>query len=318
MNKVLIVVISLLVIYGCKKPNTSNQSEEVKVAPSFPEYEEAIHWYVIGDFGRNGQYGQQELADQMDQFARKVEPEFIVAVGDNIYPEGVASVHDPQWRTSFEDVYRGQNLHCKWYAILGNHDYRGNPQAQVDYTDISQRWHMPERYYVQNIEDDGISVQMVFIDTNPFEDKYYSSPKYTEVLSQDSTKQLLWMDSVLTDNSADWKVVVGHHPLYSGGKRLNKTGDVRGHLEKVLKKHNVDLYFAGHEHDLQHIHNPSYATHHIVSGAGSEVRPTGEMEYTKFAAAKTGFVAVSILKNKLLVRFIDVTGEQLYSFELEK
>ena len=310
----LVFILLAATILSCTKPSSS-----VEAPITFDDdYEDAIHWYVIGDFGRNGQFGQQELADQMGEFAAQVEPEFIVTTGDNIYPEGVASTSDPLWLTSFEDVYNNHLLFCKWYAAIGNHGYRGNPQAQVEYTKVSQRWQMPDRYYVKDFEDDGISVKMVFLDTNPFEDKYYKEENYKEVWSQDSTKQLLWMDSVLADNSADWKVVVGHHPLYSGGKRVEKTKVMRGHLEKVLKKHDVDLYFAGHEHDLQHIHNPAYKTQHIISGAGSEIRKTGEMEFTKFAAAVNGFVVVSALKEKLLVRFVGVDGRVLHSFELTK
>jgi hypothetical protein len=32
-------------------------------------------------------------------------------------------------------------------VVLGNHDYRSNPQAQVEYTKVSNRWKIPERYY---------------------------------------------------------------------------------------------------------------------------------------------------------------------------
>lgn len=66
--------------------------------------------------------------------------EFIISVGDNFYTNGVASVDDPMWKTSFEDIYKGANLFIDWYPVLGNHDYRGNPQAQIDYSKRSRRW----------------------------------------------------------------------------------------------------------------------------------------------------------------------------------
>ncbi|WP_109832721.1 metallophosphoesterase [Reichenbachiella versicolor] len=321
MRELLIYISGILLIVSCQSRQQVQSSEpESKDEKGIFEkaYEDAIHWYVIGDFGRNGQFGQQEVADQMGEYSEIQEPDFIVTTGDNIYPNGVASVLDPLWKTSFEDVYRHHNLFCNWYAAIGNHGYRGNPQAQVDYTKISQRWQMPARYYVKNFEDDNISIKIVFLDTNPFEDQYYRQDKYMSVWDQDSTRQLVWMDSVLSDNSADWKIIVGHHPLYSGGKRIHSTGSIKNHLEKVLIKYNVDLYFAGHEHDLQHIHNPAYKTHHIISGAGSDIRETGKMEYTKFAAAQNGFVAASALKDKLLIRFINVKGEVIHHFELNK
>ncbi|MEP2026838.1 MAG: metallophosphoesterase [Reichenbachiella sp.] len=311
--------LTLLLTLGCFS-NKSDQgaTEEEVLVSDIEVLEDALNWYVIGDFGRNGYDGQQEVADQMQASTKVLEPEFILTTGDNFYPDGVASTQDPYWISSFENIYKGFGLFVPWYAILGNHDYRGSYQAEIDYTNVSQRWNMPAQYYVQEKEEDGVTVKFVFIDTSPFEDKYYGEEKYRAVWKQDSTKQLLWMDSVLADNSADWKVVVGHHPLYSGGKRIEDTQDMRGHLEKVLQKHEVDVYFAGHEHDLQHIQNPAYKTHHIISGAGSEVRPTGKMEYSLFAASQHGFTTASATKEQLLFQFINHEGEVIYKYSIKK
>ena len=49
------------------------------------------------------------------------------------------------------------------------------------------------------------------------------------------------------------KTVSGHHPLYCSCKRVEDDKDVKNYLEKVFNKHKIDLYLAGHEHDLQHI-----------------------------------------------------------------
>ncbi len=59
-----------------------------------------------------------------------------------------------------------------WYPVCGNHEYRGNTQAVIDYSDISRRWKMPARYYFKVFEDGGTSVGVVFIDTTPLIDKY--------------------------------------------------------------------------------------------------------------------------------------------------
>ncbi|UXX77935.1 metallophosphoesterase [Reichenbachiella carrageenanivorans] len=313
-------IFALLLTLGCftNKGNIEINETKVSSVSDVEVLDGALNWYVIGDFGRNGYDGQQELADQMQVMTKVIEPEFIITTGDNFYPDGVASTQDPYWISSFENVYSGFGLFVPWYAILGNHDYRGNYQAEIDYTNVSQRWNMPAQYYVKEKSEDDVTVKLVFIDTNPYEDGYYTQEKYKAIWGQDSTKQLHWMDSVLADNTADWKIVVGHHPLYSGGKRLNDTQNVRGHLEKVLKKHEVDVYFAGHEHDLQHIQNPSYKTHHIISGAGSEVRPTAKMEYSLFAASIQGFVAASATREQLLLQFISYEGEVIYRYNIKK
>lgn len=310
-------IYTFLIVFTLLSCNTKAEQESSYETPEvlsdFIEIEDAYHVYTIGDWGRNGQYGQQELADMMDLAGRKIEPEFIISTGDNFYPNGIASTSDPYWISSYENIYDGHTLFCPWYVILGNHDYRGNYQAQIDYTQISQRWNMPEQYYFKDIvTDDGASVRFVFIDTTPLNDEYYEEEKYAKVHDQDTTAQLEWIDKTL-DVDVDWKIVVGHHPLYTGGKRADDKMWVRMHIEKLLTKHNVHLYFAGHEHDLQHIKNDQLPTHHIISGSGSEVRKTGMMEHSIFAKAIQGFVSSSITKDSIYNQFVDYNGEVIYS-----
>lgn len=280
--------------------------------------EDALTFLIVGDWGRNGHFNQRDVGDRMNEAVDVLDADFIISTGDNFYNDGVASVDDPYWISSYESVYDGVHLFLPWYAILGNHDYRGNVQAQIDYSDKSRRWNMPDRYYAfSKTADDGAVATFVFLDTNPFELKYYQEEKYKEEVSaQDTTRQLVWMDSVLTAAaSSDWVVVIGHHPLYSGGKRIKQTEDIRRQLEPVFNKHNVDVYFAGHEHDLQHIKTEKL-THHFVSGAGSEVRPTGKGEYSLFAKGTPGFMSAAITKEKMLVQVIDHHGKILYTTEV--
>ena len=50
---------------------------------------------------------------------------------------------DPQWKSSFEDVYAHPALMTKWHVIVGNHDYKrnGRVQAQIDYAATPSRFH---------------------------------------------------------------------------------------------------------------------------------------------------------------------------------
>ena len=311
--KIIPLVFAVLVIASCTNTKPEKENTLPAVSPDFVEIEDAYHFYTIGDWGRNGYYNQKELADMMDLAGHVVEPEFIVSTGDNFYPNGVASVQDPYWISSFENIYTGPSLFCQWNVVLGNHDYRGNYQAQIDYTNISQRWNMPSQYYYKDIEtDDGASARFVFIDTTPLNDEYYDEEKYSKVHDQDTIAQLAWFNEVL-DVDVDWKIVVGHHPLYTGGKRSDEKMWVRTHIEKLLTKHSVHLYLAGHEHDLQHIKNEQLPTHHIISGSGSEVRKTGMMEHSIFAKAVQGFVASSITKDSIYNQYVDYEGNVIYS-----
>lgn len=317
MRHFLAIISILSLFYACTPSNGS--SEQAKEQKSQLEViEDAYHMYVIGDWGRNGHDNQQEVADQMNKTGYTMEPEIVISTGDNFYPNGVASTSDPYLISSFENIYSGFTLFCPWYVALGNHDYRGNAQAQIDYTNISQRWNMPDRYFYKDIEsDDGATARIVFLDTSPLNDEYYEEDKYRDKIStQDTTKQLAWMDEVL-DIETDYKIVVGHHPMYTGGKRVDDKNYVRLHLEERLKKHNVVAYLAGHEHDLQHV-KPEGSIHHFVSGAGSEVRPTGKLESTLFAESVPGFMTMSVSKDKLLCQFVNSDGDVIYSYSIPK
>lgn len=325
-----ILPISLLAIAAACTAPTEQSSAPVAIDPypsilqieslnDLETLEDGLSFYVIGDWGRQGYFHQKDLAETMNQAAFVIEPEFIISTGDNFYDNGVASVDDPLWEGSFENIYTGNFLQAPWYVVLGNHDYRTNPQAQIDYSLKSARWTMPARYWVTDmeLEDDG-DVRFVFMDTSPMEDDYYTETKYRNVWGQDSTRQLTWLDSVLAQTTQNWKIVVGHHPLYTGGKRKDDPAYVRSHVEPYFDEYKVDAYFCGHEHDLQHIKPEGHKTHHFVSGAGAECRPTGEREGTQFAKSETGFMIVTLTSEEMLVQAVNWKGEVLYKTSIVK
>ena len=45
------------------------------------------------------------VAKTMAMRARRAKPKFILALGDNFYPEGVASVEDCMWKDNWENVF---------------------------------------------------------------------------------------------------------------------------------------------------------------------------------------------------------------------
>lgn len=164
---------------------------------------------------------------------------------------------------------------------------------------------MPARYFEKLIKIDSENyVQLLVIDTNPFVSKYKDNPeKYLGINAQNTQDQIKWLEDKLSDKNPKikWRLVVGHHPLYSGGKRIHEkeTLEIKTIFEPIFKKYNVDAYFTGHEHDLQIIKTPGHSFTQFLSGAGSELRPTGETKGTMFAASVPGFMAFSLNRNSL-------------------
>ncbi len=269
---------------------------------------------VVGDWGRNGTSHQREVAAQMGYAADRLHSRFVISVGDNFYEDGVQSASDPQWHTSFEDIYSAPSLQIPWLVALGNHDYRGVPQAQIDYAKTSPRWRMPSRYYTVNGSDFGAPhMDLFFIDSSPLVHQYRQDVHATiaaNVAGEDVPAQLQWLDHALGASEAPWKVVVGHHTIYSGGSGHGDTIEVRDLIVPLLHKHAVQVYINGHDHDLQHIRRDG--VDYLCCGAGSEVRPVQAVQGTLYCAQRSGFAALRSEPDALRVEFLDSTGAKLY------
>ena len=208
---------------GDKEKEVTAQAEEAKAGgvpvkggiPALPE--ENKNFFLVSDLGRNGYYEQKTIAELMGQWAEKIDIEFMVAAGDTHHFEGVASVDDPLWMTNYELIYSHPELMLEWFAINGNHEYRGNTQAVLDYSKKSRRWIAPAKYYAKVVEaGENEKALLVFIDTPPLIDKYREdTEKYPDACKQDMQAQLNWLDKTLAASKEKWKFVIGHHPLYA-------------------------------------------------------------------------------------------------------
>lgn len=302
-----------------------DQSEVIPVGTKPELHTGTLSFLVMGDWGRNGEDHQTLVAKQMGKTADALKPGFIVATGDNFYPKGVVSEKDPLFFFSFENIYTAFSLQWDWYLILGNHDYLGKPDAQVKYSEISRRWKMPARYYSKKFSINNDSTQQVlilFIDTNPLIPQFYSNSEYgPNVRATDSAAQKKWIETELANASpyVKWKIVVGHHPMYTGGSRTEgyDTRAIRNTLRPVFDKYNVDAYISGHEHSLQHLKTTGI-THHFISGSASERTPVKMIDEAKMVASEYGFMVFSIAKDTLWMQAIDYSGNVLYKTSIQK
>jgi tartrate-resistant acid phosphatase type 5 len=272
-----------------------------------------LNFVVIGDWGRKGTPGQRAVADGMARVAERLDSRFVVTTGDNFYDHGVSSLHDAHWRESFEDVYSSPALQIPWYAVLGNHDYQGCIQAQLDYGQFCPRWRLPARYYaVEQAIDATATALLVFLDTSPFVWRYQvAGPEYMPSLrGQDTDVQLAWLQTTLATSSAQCKLVFGHHPIYSASPFHGDTLELQHRLLPLLQTHQVQAYICGHEHDLQHL--AAGGLDYIVCGAGAEHRETGWRNASRYSASTLGFSTVSLTADRLHIEFYNAQGQRLY------
>jgi len=327
MSKCILVLLFIYLLYLPSEAQVLiNDSTEIpRAGLSMDVHNGALNFIVMGDWGRNGADHQKEVAVQMGKTATAIKSQFVIAVGDNFYPSGVISEMDPLFHYSFENIYTDFSLQWDWYVILGNHDYKSNPDAQVKYSQVSRRWKMPARYYSKKIPLNGDTTKQVliaFIDTNPLIPQFYSNTEYgPNVKTQDSTAQKKWLETVLSDDNPNikWKLVVGHHPMYTGGGRTDgyDTKAIRSTLEPILEKYGVDAYLAGHEHNLQYL-KASGKTHHFISGSASEKTPVHLIPESNMVASESGYMIFSIYEKELFVQTINYKGEIIYTTSIKK
>jgi hypothetical protein len=270
-----------------------------------------LNWTVLGDWG-NPIWFVEHIA------ARSVEAksQFVMAIGDNFYMRGVESVHDPKWKTVFENEYTHEIFQSRWYVIVGNHDYLGNVEAQLKYANISRRWYYPSRYYKVRMNlSQTETVDFVYIDTTPLVE-----PKHDD-------RQLAWLHKTLAESDATWVLVIGHHEIYS----LENIGVyLKLHVNPLLEKFKVAAYICGHHHSQEHHQSPlvNYVVTGNVGFAHFQTRVSvGHGIQTKFRyptieekakcqqnGSCRGFTTMSIESAKSMAfTFFNSANEQMYS-----
>ena len=270
---------------------------------------------MIGnDLGRNGYYEQKHMAELMGRVAEAVGPDAFLALGDTHHYLGIESVNDPLWMTNYELIYSHPELQVEWCPVLGNHEYRGNTQAVIDYSSVSRRWMMPSRYYTRIFENAGTRVKVVFIDTTPIIDKYRANAaEYHDACMQDVDAQLKWLDDELSrDDNADWTIVTGHHPVYAQTpKQSSEREDMQRKVDPILRKHKVDMYIGGHIHNFQHINKNGID--YVVNTSGSLSRPdVTATDGTVFCNGDVGFSMLTATPAVLTLSMIDSMGNIIH------
>lgn len=218
-----------------------------------------VRLLFVGDTGTGGD-SQRAVARQLESLCTAIDPTGVVLLGDNFYMTGVDSVSDPLWDSRFEKMYGGECLEkIPFYAVLGNHDYRSVPEAQIAYTrERGGRWTMPARYYSLRF---GSLLEIGVADTN-IPDRC----GIPQLCSVD------WLIDKLKSSRVTWKILIGHHPILSGGKHRNLKWLANYTLPELYCRSGVSVYISGHDHGLQHLHGKSVKSsceiEQFISGGG--------------------------------------------------
>ena len=218
-----------------------------------------ILFTAFGDYGREG----GTLDAVIDALNAQPKARFSVLLGDLAYPDGFQYAGDKYFKI-FE---RFSGSADTFYAVLGNHDYRGSIDAIREYASDHSNFVFPTSgkaaYHSKKFKlSSGYGLCMLFIDTMHLE------PPHIE-----------WMHTELKQCGGHkvFRLVFGHYPIYSVGMyaTCSSTKKTRDKLEPIFAQYGVHAYIGGHEHHMQALE--SNGRHYIISGAVGELNRNGRI-----------------------------------------
>ena len=223
--------------------------------------------------------GQAAVATAMRRFCEGPPAcDFAVMLGDNIYPEGATGGRDDgeRFRKIFHEPYAplaANGPDFRIYAALGNHDWktsRAGAMAQVKYLTETPPFYMDGIRYRVAPTGDPREVEIFVLDTHVLLSKYsilddaladdgreidgekidepepWSLPR-----TEEEWRMAEWLEEALASSRARWKIVMGHHPIWSSaGSKFQQARMMRRLILPALCRH-ADMYLAGHEHTLE-------------------------------------------------------------------
>ncbi len=250
-----------------------------------PESSE-VRMLILSDVG-SGSVDQKQVAEAAEKTCKENGCDLVLMGGDNFIQQGVSCVDDEQWETKFENMY---DLNVPFFAVLGNHDLKGNWRAQIDYSGLSERWNMPATNY-------DIKVGPVLI----------------RAINTTCTIKSLWR--LFKKNSSPWQFVLGHHPVISSGRHGGMTWLER----KLVGLSGTDVFISGHNHALEHLEHSEFDQ--IVAGGGGspiEYSTRKPLPETRYFREDFGYVWAHITSRKADFYYYDISGKERYYFTKEK
>lgn len=232
----------------------------------------SLRFVSVADTG-TGDQGQYAVAKAMARYHSQNPFSLAILAGDNIYNNGeiekIAAVFEQPYQPLLKQG-------VKFQACLGNHDIRtDNGDPQVRYPGFN----MAGRQYTFRRD----TVEFFALDTN---------------LTNKWDTRLAWLEQQLDRSDAPWKIVFGHHNIYSSGHYKNMTQYLARDLSPLFQKYGVALYINGHEHHYERTH-PIEGTTYLSCGAGAGTRRVGRSAWTAYSAQRLSFAAIEVYADRI-------------------
>lgn len=212
-------------------------------AATLQEDAAVVRFAVIGDSG-TGKKDQYGIGRQMARWHERLPFSTVLMLGDNIYggPFGWGGGHRKDFLKKFDKPYAELLERGVWFrASLGNHDTKKDSGQHL----IADR----DRFHIEG-ENGYYSFTLGQWDSCTDADRNVCATKEGENLAplveffalntvrfdrgRNDPGQLAWLEQALQNSRARWRIVYGHHPMYSTGKKHGADKRLRGLVEPIL------------------------------------------------------------------------------------
>jgi hypothetical protein len=297
------------------------------IAPGYQEQFSSpnpANMLIVGDWGFNGDMeAQTSVAKAMESFVQRhtISPDAMLMLGDNFYGAMHGGATSRRWKTQFEDMYPESTFNCPANAVLGNHDYQYAPGLKSDYeleyaAMGNTRFTLPNNWYRFTVPAKDPVMTVIALDSNapglPTE-----GPSYITMTDAMWSQQLAWLESELQKPlETPFLAVMAHHPVYSNGSRGDNPVLIRD-WSPLFHKYKVNLYMAGHDHDMQHLELEGHPTSFFLSGGGGAPLAALNIHQTErgpFAQEVFGFSHLHCTADLMTLRHLDRSGSLIHKF----
>lgn len=248
-----------------------------------PGMKKPFRFVAVGDMGTGGD-AEKAIAQRMTE----VPFDLVVLLGDIAYETGTAT----QLQDNFFAIYANILRYAPAFPTIGNHERLTRQGAPYFDAFVLPD---PERYYSFDWGD----VHFVAIDT-----------------TQRNSAQVEWLKQDLAKTKQRWKIVFGHHPMYTNSLRGPQTW-IRRAYAKIFTDYKVDIVLTGHEHQYERF-RVGGVNYVISGGGGGRLTHFFGLYYSLKKATRHHFLSFEVAQDTLTMKAIDINGREIETMKLTK